>query len=104
MALCAPVVCAQDAAVASGPRLVYESVFDQYRGFDAQAIAPWIEANRIVGEIGGWAVYAREAQLPDPPAHAMAPKEGMADKNPMDGDKAGMPAAGGMHDHHGTKP
>lgn len=49
-------------ASASVPSLTYRSPFSAYRGYSEQEIAPWRESNDTTGSIGGWRVYAREAQ------------------------------------------
>ena len=52
------------------PSVRYESAFAQFRSIgDAKPVA-WREANDAVARIGGWRVYAREAQQPDPAAGA----------------------------------
>ena len=55
---------------ASVPTLSYQSSFTQYRRLDDGKPVSWREANDTVARIGGWRVYAREAQQPDPPAAA----------------------------------
>ena len=50
----------------SVPALRYSSSLAQHRnGGDAKPVS-WKEANDAVARIGGWRVYAREAQQPDP--------------------------------------
>lgn len=51
---------------ASVPALSYESSFSQYRRLGNEKPVSWREANDTVSRIGGWRVYAREAQQPDP--------------------------------------
>lgn len=52
------------------PVLKYESSLGApRRGVDDKPVS-WREANDNVARIGGWRVYAREAQQPDPPAAA----------------------------------
>ena len=51
---------------ASVPRLGYESSLSQYRRLGDEKPLSWREANDNVTRIGGWRVYAREAQQPDP--------------------------------------
>ncbi len=51
---------------ASVPALSYESSFSQYRRLVDEKPVSWRDANDIVTRIGGWRVYAREAQQPDP--------------------------------------
>jgi hypothetical protein len=51
------------ASAASGAEIsAYRSAFDGYRAFSEQPLDAWREANDRVGQIGGWQVYAREAQ------------------------------------------
>lgn len=53
---------------AAGPEgvvLGYESVFDAYRPYVHQPVAPWRQSNDRVGEVGGWRAYAREAAQPE---------------------------------------
>ena len=58
---------------ANVPPLAYQSSFTQYHPLgDARPIA-WREANDTVARIGGWRVYAREAQQPEPAPPAKAP-------------------------------
>ena len=56
---------------ASIPTLTYQSSLSLYRRLDDDKPISWREANDTVARIGGWRVYAREAQQPDP---AAAPK------------------------------
>lgn len=59
---------------ASVPTLSYESSFAQYRRLGDEKPVSWRDANDTVTRIGGWRVYAREAQQSDPaPASAPAP-------------------------------
>jgi hypothetical protein len=39
----------------------YQSPFDTYRRFSEEPVVPWQQANDLVGRIGGWKAYAREA-------------------------------------------
>lgn len=63
------------------PALRYESSFEQFRRAGDDKPLAWREANDAVARIGGWRVYAREAQQPAPaaankpaaPAQAPAP-------------------------------
>ena len=70
---------------ASIPTLGYESSFTQYRRLDDGKPVSWREANDTVTRIGGWRVYAREAQQPDP-----TPAAKPADSSP--GAKPAVPA------------
>jgi hypothetical protein len=45
--------------------LRYESSFAQYRRLGDEKLISWREANDTVSRIGGWRVYAREAQQPE---------------------------------------
>ena len=56
---------------ASVPALSYESSFAQYRRMGDEKPVSWRDANDTVARIGGWRVYAREAQQPDPAPAAM---------------------------------
>ncbi len=44
----------------------YESSFSAFRRTGDDKPVAWREANDAVARIGGWRVYAREAQQPDP--------------------------------------
>lgn len=78
---------------ASVPPLVYDSPFARYRSFAESEVAQWKESNDTAGRIGGWRVYAREAQAPEPgsvtPPAAVKP-------GPSEGAK---PATGGHGGH-----
>ena len=82
-------------AKARVPSLSYESSFSQYRKLGEEKPVSWRDANDTVTRIGGWRVYAREAQQPDPaPAAPAAPAAPSAIPN----DKAKpMPAGHGGH-------
>jgi hypothetical protein len=43
------------------PPFSYSSVFHNYRGYQDQEVASWLEANETVGRIGGWRYYLEEA-------------------------------------------
>ena len=61
-------------AKASVPALTYSSSFSRFRGLGDDKPVSWREANDAVAHIGGWRVYAREAQQPDAtPSGAAAP-------------------------------
>lgn len=55
---------------ATVPALRYESAMAQYRRLSDEKAVSWRDANDAVARIGGWRVYAREAQQVDPPASA----------------------------------
>lgn len=48
------------------PAIRYESSLGQSRRIGDDKPIAWREANEAVARIGGWRVYAREAQQPDP--------------------------------------
>ena len=48
------------------PATRHESSLAQFRRMGDDKPVPWREANDAVARIGGWRVYAREAQQPDP--------------------------------------
>lgn len=80
---------------ASVPALTYESSFSRYRRLGDEKPVSWREANDTVARIGGWRVYAREAQQPDP-----APAAKPAEPTPMaapTGKDTPMPAGHGGH-------
>lgn len=71
-------------AKASVPRLTYSSPFSRFRGLGDDKPVSWREANDAVARIGGWRVYAREAQQPEATPSGtdapMAPTHGGAGK------------------------
>ena len=86
-------------AKASVPALSYRSSFARYRGLGEDKPVSWREANDAVARIGGWRVYAREAQQPEPTPSgteaAASPKpggSGMDNAKPMP-----MPPGHGGH-------
>lgn len=48
------------------PTVTYESSFTRYLRLGDEKPVSWREANDTVTRIGGWRVYAREAQQPEP--------------------------------------
>jgi hypothetical protein len=83
---------------ASVPALTYESAFAQYRRLGEEKAVSWREANDNVARIGGWRVYAREAQQPDPaPAAAPATKPAAGPAPASNPPPAPMPAGHGGH-------
>ena len=82
-------------AKASVPALSYESSFSQYRRLGDEKPVSWRDANDTVTRIGGWRVYAREAQQPDP-APATKPVDATPAAKPNDSAKP-MPAGHGGH-------
>ena len=80
---------------ASVPTMRYSSSLAQHRsGGDAKPVS-WKEANDAVARIGGWRVYAREAQQSDP-ASAAKPATAAPLPNPaaMPAEPAQTPPAG----------
>jgi hypothetical protein len=71
-------------AKANVPALTYSSAFSRFRGLGDDKPVSWREANDAVARIGGWRVYAREAQQPDATPSGTdapsAPKPGAAGK------------------------
>ena len=53
---------------ASVPPVIYVSPFKQYQPLGDEQVTAWKAANDLVEKIGGWRVYAREAQEPAPAA------------------------------------
>jgi hypothetical protein len=76
---------------ATVPALKYESAFGPRRTADDKPLS-WREANDNVARIGGWRVYAREAQQPGPAAVAPATPASAGAIEPMP-----------HHDHSGQK-
>lgn len=44
----------------------YKSAFSDYVPYSEQNIVNWRQANDLVGQIGGWRTYAKEAHQKDP--------------------------------------
>lgn len=42
--------------------LEYRSILTQYQVYREQTLTPWVAANDTVARIGGWRIYAKEAQ------------------------------------------
>ena len=80
---------------ASVPALSYVSSFSQYRLLGDEKPVSWRDANDTVTRIGGWRVYAREAQQPDP-APAAKPADAASATKPNEPAKP-MPAGHGGH-------
>lgn len=73
----------------------FASPLAAYRPWAPPATKSWREVNDTVARIGGWRVYLREAQQPDPaPATSSPPSRTNAAPMPA-------PAPGGAHGHHG---
>ena len=79
---------------ASVPPLVYASSLKPGTAAAADKPLGWREANDTVARIGGWRVYAREAQQPDPadaakPAPTSLPPPATDSAKPMPAGHAG---------------
>lgn len=79
---------------ATVPALRYESATAQHRRLSDEKTVSWRDANDTVARIGGWRVYAREAQQSDPPAPAIAKPPGAM---PADTMSKPMPAGHAGH-------
>jgi hypothetical protein len=55
----APGLKAASAEAATGGS--YRSAFEGYRPYAEESVLPWAKSNEVVGQIGGWKAYAREA-------------------------------------------
>jgi hypothetical protein len=60
-------------AEAAVPPASYRSALTGYRPWAEEKLAPWKETNDTVGRIGGWRVYARQAQEPAATPDASTP-------------------------------
>lgn len=56
---------AQHTPQASTAVLHYESAIKTYKPYSDQSVQSWREANELVGSIGGWRAYSREAAAAD---------------------------------------
>jgi len=72
----------------------YRSVFDGYVSTSEDKLVSWRDANGLVGSIGGWRVYAREAQQPGQQAPASTAPAARTGSNPAPPNTA-PPAATG---------
>ena len=52
----------------SVPPVIYVSPLKQYQPLGDEPVTSWKAANELVEKIGGWQVYAKEAQAPAPAA------------------------------------
>lgn len=80
---------------ASVPTLIYESPFSPYRRLGDEKPVSWREANDTVARIGGWRVYAREAQQPDAAPAAKPPAKAPEAAMPAEMAKPMPPGHGG---------
>jgi hypothetical protein len=71
------------------PPAQYTSPFAGYRPFKDERVGDWKNANEVVGTIGGWKVYAREASQADikaiPDASKAAPAPAVPTAKPVHG-------------------
>ena len=67
---------------AAVPSVAYRSSFSGYRQRGDEPVAPWKQTNDLVGRIGGWRVYAREARQPDLAPTAPSKNPSTADPPP----------------------
>jgi hypothetical protein len=81
---------------ASVPALSYRSSFEPYRRQDDGKPISWREANDTVARIGGWRVYAREAQQAEPAPEAKPPGSAASGSA---GNKAAQPMPAGHTGH-----
>lgn len=86
---------------ASVPSLTYESSFKLYRRLGDEQPVSWREANDTVNRIGGWRVYAREAQQPEPAPAAKLTPPMPASKLPEPANRMPLPVPPAMPQGHG---
>jgi hypothetical protein len=55
-------------SAASVPAAAYRSALSGYQRYQDQPAGSWREANNTVNRVGGWRVYAREANQPEAPS------------------------------------
>ncbi len=87
--------------------LSYRSAFEGYRAYDEPQLSSWREANELVGRIGGWQAYAREAAGKDSHQGHHGHHRHNAETAPASSSKAKLPAApqhSTTHQHHSTLP
>ena len=95
-------------ANAAVPALTYRSSFANHRRMNEESKPlSWREANDAAARIGGWRVYAREAQTPDlapaaAPASAAAPPASAGSANTPSNTPSSSPPAtpSNAHQHH----
>ena len=63
----------------------YRSALEGYQPFTEEKVLPWKETNDTVGRVGGWKVYAREAQGD---GAETATRPAAADPHPGHGEKS----------------
>ena len=83
------------------PSVRYESAFAKFRRIGDDKPVAWREANDAVARIGGWRVYAREAQQPEPAAAAKQAAPSAAPASTAQPAAMPMPAGPSGHKHCG---
>ena len=91
-----PAVPAEKERAALAP---YRSALEGYQPYSDEPIQSWRESNDTVGKIGGWRVYAREAQG----APAAPSKEPAAGSSPPAAATPVAPVAADPHAGHGKR-
>ena len=81
------------------PSVRYESAFAKFRRIGDDKPVAWREANDAVASIGGWRVYAREAQQPEPAAAAKQAAPSAAPASTAQPAAMPMPAGPSGHKH-----
>ena len=81
------------------PSVRYESAFAKFRRIGDDKPVAWREANDAVARIGGWRVYAREAQQPEPAAAAKQAAPSAAPASTAQPAAMPMPAGPSGHKH-----
>lgn len=81
------------------PSVRYESAFAKFRRIGDDKPVAWREANDAVARIGGWRVYAREAQQPEPAAAAKPAAPSPAPASTAAPAAMPMPAGPSGHKH-----
>ncbi len=81
------------------PSVRYESAFAKFRRIGDDKPVAWREANDAVVRIGGWRVYAREAQQPEPAAAAKQAAPSAAPASTAQPAAMPMPAGPSGHKH-----
>lgn len=83
---------------ASVPAVAYQSSFARYRLLGDEKPVSWKDANDTVARIGGWRVYAREAQQPDTASGAQPTSPAVPASAPTS-PEAARPMPGGHGGH-----
>ena len=81
------------------PSVRYESAFAKFRRIGDDKPVAWREANDAVARIGGWRVYAREAQQPESAAAAKQAAPSAAPASTAQPAAMPMPAGPSGHKH-----